>query len=63
MIEDDLLAMGAKLPLKPKKRPAAAKKYIRDICIRNDLPHISPARYLVKEANSVQEDEDKDDDD
>ncbi|ERN16067.1 hypothetical protein AMTR_s00030p00134840 [Amborella trichopoda] len=28
-IEDDLLAMGGKLPLKPKKRPAAAKKYIR----------------------------------
>ncbi|ERM95315.1 hypothetical protein AMTR_s00008p00136620 [Amborella trichopoda] len=60
-IEDDLLAMGAKLPLRPKKRLAAAKKYIKDICIGNDLRHISPARYLVKEANCAQEDKGDDD--
>ncbi|ERN15781.1 hypothetical protein AMTR_s00039p00110420 [Amborella trichopoda] len=28
-IQDDLLAMGAKLPLRPKKRPTAVKKYIK----------------------------------
>ncbi|ERN15780.1 hypothetical protein AMTR_s00039p00110270 [Amborella trichopoda] len=40
-IQDYLLAMGATLPLRPKKRPTAVKKYVETMGFKNDASLLS----------------------